>query len=182
MRITFICILVLSSFSNISAQEKNNKSEQIAPYETWIYTYSKTSPVSYGILYDVQEDSLHLTKDYLSSSPLLKTSVNNIHAVILRKKGKRIESLGNGAMIGGLVGIAAGVILGKKSKDCLFVVSDCMKESKAFKGMIGGLIGAAGGAIVGLVVGNTTITIPINRDTDKYKAEQARLKSFAILK
>ncbi|WP_242120517.1 hypothetical protein [Aestuariivivens sediminicola] len=150
---------------NMNAQTKTKK---IRTYKVWITMLDGSEEK--GMLYSADEEFLKISK----SNTLDESNVTAIHAgtidvIKIRRKGK----VGKGALIGGLSGIGASVLIGATTDDDNFFTRE---ESAAIAGIVLVPLGTG----IGALTGTKRELIPVNGNLKNYLRWLTTIQSYSL--
>lgn len=164
---------------NTNAQEPNNLKSK---YKCWIY-YDSTSAYSNlkGIIHSVADSGIIFATSISGNTfkeddrQLRYLEISNIEKIKIRKKG----NVGRGILIGAGVGFLVGGLIGYASGDDNPGWFSMTAEAKA---VALGTALSIPGMLIGGIAGATRITIPISRKQNRYKMQQAEIRSYTSTK
>lgn len=159
----------------------------VKPVYTTYLVFQK-NPLNFkGYLYELKDSSMVLSRfqgdlnpeDYGSLRE--EFNISQINKIMFRKK-KRI---GQGALIGGIIGALAGVGIGYWTGDvdnCSIYGGSllCVEATAKQKAIMGGVLLGVAGAGAGAIIGGAKIKIPINGDMGVYNHSKKRLSKYVI--
>jgi len=166
---TVLLSIALIIGANAYAQNKSNK---IKDYKIWVILTNGTQFRS--VLYSADKEGIVIKKKSSTDSLDLATiNAENISSIKFRRK----NSIGRGALIGGLSGVAVGAIAGFASGDDEAGWFAFSAEEKAAAGAaVLGTLGAGLGALVG----TSKKKITINGDIKNYERQLELIQSYSL--
>lgn len=123
-----------------------------------------------GLLYSATEAGILLTSDNVNNT----IDPAKISAIKIRRKGNVSKGAYFGAAGGAVVGFASGIISGDDKEE------DWFGFTKEEKGAMGALLLAPIGSGVGALMGTKRISIPINGNTETYRAQLATIQRYCL--
>ncbi len=163
-------VVMILSMNFIYTQEKVQK---VKIYKTWIILNDESK--IHGILYQLKDSSILVTN--IKTEESQEIDIKDIQKIKIRRK----NSIGRGAVIGGVSGLVVGGIVGYMNGDdpdgiSLFKMS---AEEKAVSTGVGFLPIGAG---VGILVGTIKKKFDINGNISNYNKNIQQLRKYAIKK
>jgi hypothetical protein len=155
---------------SVAQQGPQMKSET---YRAWVSLFDSHSAVE-GILYEARDSSIVLmlfNEDVPLDFELAEFEINDIVRVQTRNANVKPVV---GALVGGAIGLAAGILISKPSEKCGMADPFCT-DKKGTANTYGGVFGAILGAGVGLAIVGPKVTIPIRGRMDNYNRYKDQL-------
>lgn len=170
-KIKFSLVIFLCATHLTIAQ---NTKEDIKVHKVWISLVNSSNIIK-GNLYAVDENAVKIIDNKLFDlSNLQIISPSQIEKIKIRRKGK----VGNGVLIGSLIGLGVGIFSGLVSPDD----SDkLLGFSPGEKAIINSIFIAPFGAGIGALIGINKEVITINGDAESYKRQLDLLKSYSLM-
>lgn len=170
-KIKFSLVIFLCATHLTIAQ---NTKEDIKVHKVWISLVNSSNIIK-GNLYAVDENAVKIIDNKsFDLSNLQIISPSQIEQIKIRRKGK----VGNGVLIGSLIGLGVGIFSGLVSPDD----SDkWLGFSPGEKAIINSIFITPIGAGVGTLIASKKEVITINGDVESYKSQMHILRSYSLI-
>ncbi|MEI8005499.1 MAG: fibrobacter succinogenes major paralogous domain-containing protein [Bacteroidota bacterium] len=172
-KLLLIALVLFCTTPPVMAQKDSVSKKKI--YKTWV-KLTNGQGTKKGVIYEIRDSSVLISdsrekKDYYKGNfRTSKIDVSSIDKIKIR----RVRRTENGALIGTLTGLAAGIIVGG-------LLTSASGNTTAGGYVLFGIWGAGAGAIIGAGLGSMKICIPIHGKQASYNSNMKKLKSYAIM-
>ena len=163
-----VLVVIFLSMNFVYTQEKVKK---VKTYKTWVSLIDKSE--IHGFLYQLKDFSIIVTNTKTDGTQ--EIDIKDIQKVKIRRK----NSIGRGAVIGGVSGLIVGGIVGYMNGDDSDSISwfKMSAEEKAVSTGVGFLPIGAG---VDILVGTAKKKFDINGNIDNYTKNKEELRKYVI--
>lgn len=161
-------VVMILNMNFIYTQEKVQK---VKNYKTWI-TLNDESEI-HGILYQLKDSSIVVTNTKTDGTQ--EIDIKDIQKIKIRRK----NSIGRGAVIGGVSGLVVGGIVGYMNGDDPDGIS-LFKMSAEGKAVSSGILFMPLGAGTGILIGTIKKKFDINGNVSNYNKNIQQLRKYVI--